>query len=187
MSSSCSAHAAFSSWEQALTFLQSFEDAGFGEDHFLSNVKLSMGALACIFALIAQFWPNPFKPMPFPESRPLLLVCTVLYALLSFALQMIMTFYEQDAILYTLPPNETSPFWNPLQKKRVKVSTRLPRFSINYTVTLEVKDGSGQVVDTHKAVLKLTDYFEENGTFHEDFFMEDIEALISALAAKKTQ
>jgi len=34
--------------------VQSFEDAGFGEDHRLSNLKLFLGALACIFALVAQ-------------------------------------------------------------------------------------------------------------------------------------
>jgi hypothetical protein len=34
--------------------VQSFEDAGFGEDHRLSNLKLFLGALACAFALIAQ-------------------------------------------------------------------------------------------------------------------------------------
>ena len=42
-------------------------------------------------------------------------------------------------------------------------------------------------------VLKLTDYFEENGTFHEDFFMDDVEDVIAvlgssllALASKKS-
>ena len=34
--------------------VQSFEDAGFAEDHRLSNLKLFLGALACTFALIAQ-------------------------------------------------------------------------------------------------------------------------------------
>jgi hypothetical protein len=34
--------------------VQSFEDAGFAEDHRLSNLKLLLGALACAFALIAQ-------------------------------------------------------------------------------------------------------------------------------------
>jgi len=37
--------------------VQSFEDAGFAEDHTLSNLKLFLGALACAFALIAQVLP----------------------------------------------------------------------------------------------------------------------------------
>ena len=31
--------------------------------------------------------------------------------------------------------------------------------------------------------LLLTDYFEENGTFHEDFFMDDVEEVISEVGA----
>jgi len=43
--------------------VQSFEDAGFSEDHRLSNLKLFLGALACAFALLAQVpLPPPFAP-----------------------------------------------------------------------------------------------------------------------------
>jgi hypothetical protein len=31
--------------------------------------------------------------------------------------------------------------------------------------------------------LLLTDYFEENGTFHEDFFMDDVEEVIALVGA----
>jgi len=173
--------------------VQSFEDAGFAEDHRLSNLKLLLGALACAFALVAQFWPNPFAPLPFPESRPLLLVCCVLYFFLSFTLQLITSFYEQswdgqDTILYTLPPCQQSPFWSSLKDHRIKVSTKLPRFSIEYSLALHVHDAAGTLVDKTEKVLLLTDYFEENGTFHEDFFMDDVEdaiALLGTAAHKK--
>ena len=36
---------------------------------------------------------------------------------------------------------------------------------------------TGTLVDKTEKVLLLTDYFEENGTFHEDFFMDDVEVL----------
>eukprot|EP00802_Teleaulax_amphioxeia_P020288 Tamp_20564.p1 GENE.Tamp_20564~~Tamp_20564.p1 ORF type:complete len:234 (+),score=63.39 Tamp_20564:43-702(+) len=170
--------------------VQSFEDAGFAEDHTLSNLKLFLGALACAFALIAQFYPSPLAPLPFPESRPLLLVCCVLYFFLSFTLQLITSFYEQswdgqDKILYTLPPCEQSPFWTPLKGHCVQVSTKLARFSTDYSLILEVKNDKGQLIDTAQSVLKLTDYFEENGTFHEDFFMDDVEDLIGSLGTVK--
>jgi len=143
--------------------VQSFEDAGFAEDHTLSNLKLFLGALACAFALIAQvlpcfsicpcfirspsfappslapgplpslsrhccsllsarlaalvclpsrpsatrrhhqFYPSPLAPLPFPESRPLLLVCCVLYFFLSFTLQLITSFYEQVPLSQPAP------------------------------------------------------------------------------------
>ncbi|CAN0440004.1 unnamed protein product, partial [Discosporangium mesarthrocarpum] len=47
-------------------------DIGYDEDHFSNNVKLAVMALACAFALTAQFWPQPF-----PESRLILAICCV--------------------------------------------------------------------------------------------------------------
>jgi len=170
--------------------VQSFEDAGFAEDHRLSNLKLFLGALACAFALVAQFWPSPLAPMGFPESRPLLLVCCVLYFFLSFTLQLITSFYEQswdgqDTILFTLPPNDQSPFWSSLDKHRIKVSTKLARFSVDYHLCLHVHHENGALLEKAEKVLKLTDYFEENGTFHEDFFMDDVEDVIALLGTTK--
>ncbi|CAM9841103.1 unnamed protein product [Choristocarpus tenellus] len=45
-------------------------DMGYEEDHFINNVKLAVMTLACVFALVAQFWPQPF-----PESRLMLAIC----------------------------------------------------------------------------------------------------------------
>jgi len=44
-------------------------------------------------------------------------------------------------ILFTLPPNEQSPFQSALKERRIKVSTKLARFSIDYHLTLDVHDG----------------------------------------------
>mmetsp|Transcript_47843 Transcript_47843/g.95763 ORF Transcript_47843/g.95763 Transcript_47843/m.95763 type:complete len:220 (-) Transcript_47843:77-736(-) len=166
--------------------VQAFEDAGFGEDHKMSNFKLVLGTIACILALVAQFWPHPLKPMPFPESRPLLLVCCVSYFFLSFALQLITTFYEKDTILYTMPPASTSACWAALKDRRVVVSTVLPRFSIDYTLSVALTDLTGKAIEgeTYEQVMKLTDYFEENGTFHEEWFMDDVDHVISIVSSK---
>ena len=50
--------------------VQSFEDAGFAEDHRLSNLKLLLGALACAFALVAQFWYPLRLSVELPIARP---------------------------------------------------------------------------------------------------------------------
>lgn len=47
-------------------------EMGYEEDHTINNIKLFIMALACVFALVAQFWPQPF-----PESRPLLASCCI--------------------------------------------------------------------------------------------------------------
>jgi signal peptidase complex subunit 2 len=119
--------------------MQAFEDQGFPEDHRLSNIKLALGTIACLLALVAQFYPNPFKPLPFPESRPLLLVCCVSYFAISFGLQAITSLFEKDAILFTLPPMPSSPFYETMKGHRVRVSTTLPRFSVRFLVYQRVR------------------------------------------------
>lgn len=52
---------------------------GYEEDHTLNNAKLAVMALACVFATVAQFWPQPF-----PESRSILAVCCVRWVDLSW-------------------------------------------------------------------------------------------------------
>ena len=54
---------------------------GYDEDHTLNNAKLAIMALACIFAVTAQFWPQPF-----PDSRPLLAACCLRCDSLRFCL-----------------------------------------------------------------------------------------------------
>merc|ERR1712232_331624 len=68
------------------------------EDYRWDNFKLSIMALACIFAMVAQF-----APIPFPESRPILGVCGCAYFFLSGVLQLIATFIDKDSILLTKP------------------------------------------------------------------------------------
>ena len=51
-------------------FVKAVLEHGYGEHHSLDNVKLLLMLAACIFAMVAQFW-----PLPFPKSRPLLGEC----------------------------------------------------------------------------------------------------------------
>ena len=139
-----------------------------------------------IFSSPPQFWPNPLKPMPFPESRGLLLVCCVLYFAISFGLQLLATLHEKDAILFTFAPNATSPCFSPgMEGRRLRVGSALPRFSVDYTLTIEVLEADGKPLDKVERVLKLTDYFEE-GAFHEGWFMDDVKDAVVTHAVSYT-
>ena len=50
---------------------------------------------------------------------------------------------------------------------------------------IEVIDEKGESVDKVEKILKLTDHFEENGTFHEDWFMDDVKDLIITHIGKR--
>ena len=54
--------------------------------------------ISCLFALLAQFYPEPF-----PESRPLLALCCGAYFVLSAIMQFIVTFIDKDTIMFFKP------------------------------------------------------------------------------------
>ena len=56
---------------------------------------------------------------------------------------------------------------------------------LDYTLSLQVTNAKGDIVDHADTKMRLTDYFEENGTFHEDFFMDDVDDAIADIAKRK--
>jgi signal peptidase complex subunit 2 len=69
------------------------------------NLKLFLMFIACAFAMTAQF-----APLPFPESRWILGGCGAIYFIISAILQLIQSFIDGDAILWTRPMDEA--WWN---------------------------------------------------------------------------
>jgi len=156
------------------------------EDYRWDNFKLSIMALACFFAMVAQF-----APVPFPDSRPLLGVCGCAYFALSGVLQLIATFIDQDSILLTKPfdpdspsgdgkdgSNKKSTTKNELLKKYgVRVRSNLPRFSEWYSVILEFKmDGDMKTPYTEQK-WSVGQFFDKEGYFDEFGLMKEVEDL----------
>merc|ERR1711862_252721 len=105
------------------------------EDQWWDNVKLTLMTLSCIFAALAQF-----SPIPFPDSRPLLGLCCVVYFSLSGILQLIGMFIDKDSILVTLPEDPTSSKCkkNPdMAKYGLRVRSCLPKYDEYYTVVIQ--------------------------------------------------
>ena len=109
--------------------------------------------VACLFAMVAQFY-----PMPFPDSRPLLGVCCAAYFTASSILQLIVTYIEKDCIMTTAPvltesgaptPDLAAGLVNsnqePVENKTraggavgLRIRTNFPRFSYDFTVAVQV-------------------------------------------------
>ena len=114
-------------------FVKAVLEHGYGEHHSLDNVKLLLMLAACIFAMVAQFW-----PLPFPKSRPLLGVCCSMYFVLSGILQLIVWFVERDAILFTTSAVPSSAGGDtPAKRKRngtpeigLRIRSSFPRFQV---------------------------------------------------------
>eukprot|EP00903_Cladosiphon_okamuranus_P005836 g5777.t1 len=142
-------------------------EMGHDEDHTLNNAKLSVMALACVFAVTAQFWPQPF-----PESRALLAVCCASYFLCSLALHLIVTYWEKDLILATARSSSRS------MGKGMLVRTDFPRFDEMYTVSVEErKPGSKPLEETWN----VGGYFDFEGNFDEWTLGDHVKKLVGKL------
>ncbi|CAF2123459.1 probable signal peptidase complex subunit 2 [Brassica rapa] len=148
---------------------------GYKEDVRLSNLKLFLGAIIIVVALVAQFYNKKF-----PENRDFLIGCIALYVVLNGVLQLILYTKEKNAILFTYPPQGS------FTSTGLVVSSKLPRFSDEYTLTIDSADpksiSAGKSVQFTKSV---TQWFTKDGVLVEGLFWKDVEALIKDYAKEE--
>ncbi|KAH7548199.1 hypothetical protein JRO89_XS14G0082400 [Xanthoceras sorbifolium] len=172
---------------------------GYVEDVRMSNVRLLLGSIIIVIALVAQFYKKKF-----PENRDFLIGCIVLYPSLilfdcvifhviyvhvrvifdsgkyivfNVILQLIIYTKEKNAILFTYPPDGS------FTSTGLVVSSKLPRFSDLYTLTIASADpksiSAGKPVEFTKSV---TQWFTKDGILVEGLFWKDVLALIDEYA-----
>ena len=145
---------------------------GYVEDVRMSNVRLLMGSIIIIIALVAQFYPKKF-----PENRDFLIVCILLYILFNGLLQLIIYTKEKNAILFTHPPEG---FFN---STGLVVSSKLPRFSDLYTLSIASADPKSKAAkDPVEFTKSVTQWFTTDGILVEGLFWKDVEGLINDYA-----
>ncbi|WZY90737.1 hypothetical protein YC2023_047472 [Brassica napus] len=171
---------------------------GYKEDVRLSNMKLILGTVIIAVALVAQFYNKKF-----PENRDFLIGCIALYVVLNGVMQLILFTKEKNAILFTYPLEIKSGnmalaalvslvfaigavlfFDNgSFTSTGLVVSSKLPRFSDDYTLTIDSADpksiSAGKSVQFTKSV---TQWFTKEGVLVEGLFWKDVEALIKDYA-----
>ena len=81
-----------------MTVITIEHSCGHEADWSWDNVKLLLMFLSCVFALGAQFYPQPF-----PDSRPVLAFCCGMYFAISSGLQYIISFIDLDDIMFLKP------------------------------------------------------------------------------------
>ncbi|CAN7062632.1 unnamed protein product [Brassica rapa subsp. trilocularis] len=146
---------------------------GYKEDVRLSNMKLILGTVIIAVALVAQFYNKKF-----PENRDFLIGCIALYPFLNIKSCVLILFTkEKNAILFTYPLEGS------FTSTGLVVSSKLPRFSDEYTLTIDSADpksiSAGKSVQFTKSV---TQWFTKEGVLVEGLFWKDVEALIKDYA-----
>ncbi|KAF7830985.1 putative signal peptidase complex subunit 2 [Senna tora] len=130
---------------------------GYSEDVRLSNVRLFLGTIIIVIALFAQFYKKKF-----PENRDFLIACIL-----------IIFTKEKNAILFTYPPAGS------YTGTGLIVSSKLPRFSDMYTLTIASGDpNSISANDPVHLTKSVTQWFTKEGILVEGLFWKDVEALI---------
>lgn len=142
---------------------------GYVEDVKLSNIRLLLGSVIIVIALFAQFYKKKF-----PENRDFLLACIALYVVFNLVLQLIIYTKEKNAILFTYPLTGS------FTSTGLVVSSKLPRFSDMYTLTIESADPKSVSANEPVHLTKsVTQWFTKDGVLVEGLFWKDVEALIA--------
>ncbi|KAL7612071.1 signal peptidase complex subunit 2 [Lactuca sativa] len=146
---------------------------GYSEDVRLSNVRLLIGAIVIIIALFAQFYNKKF-----PDNKNYLIGCIGLYVIFNGILQLIIYTKEKNAILFTYPPAGSA-----YKSTGLMISSKLPRFSDMYTLTIASADpksiSANPTVEFTKSVTK---WFTKDGVLVEGLFWKDVEGLVNQYA-----
>ncbi|XP_050364963.1 signal peptidase complex subunit 2-like [Argentina anserina] len=143
---------------------------GYVEDTKLSNLKLLIGAIVITIALFAQFYKKKF-----PENHNFLIGCIISYIVINGVLQLISYVKEKNAILFTHPLGSFS--------TGLVVSSKLPRFSDLYTLTIASADpksiSANKTVEFTKSVTK---WFTKDGVLVEGLLWKEVDGLINQYA-----
>ncbi|CAI0412244.1 unnamed protein product [Linum tenue] len=152
---------------------------GYAEDVRMSNVRLFIGTVIIAVALVAQFYKKKF-----PENRDFLIGCIVLYpsckyVVLNVVLQLIIFIKEKNAILFTYPPKGS------YTSTGLMISSKLPRFADDYTLTIASADpksiSAGKTVELTKSVTK---WFTKDGVLVEGLIWKDVNSLLDEYAGE---
>ncbi|XP_026439578.1 probable signal peptidase complex subunit 2 [Papaver somniferum] len=142
---------------------------GYKEDNTMSNIRLFLGTIIIAVALVAQFYPKKF-----PENKDFLICCIVLYIFLNIVLQVIIYTKEKDAILFTYPLPGS------FKSTGLVVSSKLPRFSDMYTLSVASADPKSASAKKPVELTKsVTQWFTTEGVLVEGRFKKDVEGLIN--------
>ncbi|KAG9160210.1 hypothetical protein Leryth_021084 [Lithospermum erythrorhizon] len=157
------------------SIIEIVKSKGYTEDVRLSNIRLLLGTVIIVIALFAQFYNKKF-----PENRNFLIGCIALYIVFYGILQFITYTKEKNAILFTYPPEGS------FNSTGLVVSSKLPRFSDMYTLTIASADPQSISAKPPVELTKtVTKWFTKDGVLVEGLLWKDVEGLINDYAKEK--
>lgn len=173
----------------------------YDEPTFWSNVKLTLMSIAAVLCAVAQFY-----PLPFPENKQLLTVCSLGFFAINGVLYVLSWVVDGD-YLCVLQPVAASPEITAARKKRkrkahatkaqsvhaalpeLRLTTDLPRYDDAYTIILEAVDSEGSKREIGRVAYSVGEFFTKDGSYAEDRFWDTVDAwtdkVLSTHSSKK--
>ena len=143
------------------------------ENFSLIDGRLVICGLAVAIALFALAWDHKH---PFPESRPILIVCVASYFFLMGVLTLYTTFREKGIFVVAVQDDGTS-------KKTWQASSDMKKYDDKYTLILQVTDSKRirEATTTKSCAL----YINNDGVVLENSIANEFTRLYSSLKSDK--
>lgn len=148
------------------------------ESHSLMDGRLAICGFAVMVAMFALVWDYLY---PFPQSRPVLIICVLSYFLLMGVLTLYTTMKEKGIFFTALQKDETKMdpdvVW--------RASSYLKRFDDMYQLMITHSNDSAGNVREAKFSKSIASWFDENGTFSLDLFEPEVVKLHNSLTSDR--
>jgi len=150
------------------------------ENHSLMDGRLVICSLAVGLAMFALLWDYLH---PFPQSRPILILCVTCYFLLMGVLTIYTSFKEKGIFLVAVKKDKAGvdpdQVWN--------VSSQMKRFDDIYNLILSYSSSSKSVTRETKFEKSVASWFDENGVLVFDIFESEVSKLHNSLLTEKKE
>ncbi|XP_048744352.2 signal peptidase complex subunit 2-like isoform X2 [Ostrea edulis] len=153
------------------------EKYGYVESNRLMDLRLLICTLAVAFSLFALVWDYL---RPFPESRPVLIICVLSYFVLMGVLTVYTTYVEKGIFLVALQKDEAGV--DPDNKW--ELSSMLKKYDDLYHLSMTFTDGKTGINRSEEFSKCVSNYFDENGVLCFDLFEPEIRLLQSKISAE---
>mmetsp|Transcript_28797 Transcript_28797/g.72466 ORF Transcript_28797/g.72466 Transcript_28797/m.72466 type:complete len:196 (-) Transcript_28797:93-680(-) len=152
---------------------------GHEQDNTHSNIRIVCGVVCCAAAVLAHFY-----PVPWPESRPAVAVCCLVFLLSNAALQWLAWAHGNTVLTTCASPPRRRTFGAPVPARLPKptpliVRSWLPRFDHMYKLEIANRDEPGV---SASASASITTWFSLDGHLDKPAFARFVRSLSDRLS-----